>query len=149
MKRTLMLAVIIVSALALTACAGDDAVTTGGLAITGIWVRPSPMTAGNGAAYMVIDNKGGEPDALIGAEADFCDTVEIHETSMMEGDMMQMQPVERIEIPAGGSATLEPGGYHVMLIGINESLDPGDTVTLTLIFEKAGAVQVQAEVREE
>ncbi|NDJ54944.1 MAG: copper chaperone PCu(A)C, partial [Chloroflexi bacterium] len=48
-----------------------------------------------------------------------------------------------------GSATLEPGGYHIMLIGIDETLEPGDTVTLTLVFENAGEFEIEAEVREQ
>jgi copper(I)-binding protein len=106
------------------------------------------MMAGNGAAYMVIRNTGGADDALIGAASDVADMVELHETTM-EGSMAGMHPVEAIPVPAGGSVSLEPGGYHVMLIGLKEELQVGQTITLTLTFEKAGQITVQAEVREE
>lgn len=100
----------------------------------------------NGAAYMSIMNEGGSDDTLISAETDVAEVVELHETTMDENDMMQMSPVENILIPAGGSATLEPGGKHVMLIGIQEGLAVGDTFDLTLNFEQSGSQTVQVEV---
>ena len=59
-----------------------------------------------------------------------------------------MQPVARLEIPAGGSVELKPGSYHIMLIGLKQDLKAGDTIEITLTFEKAGEVKVTAEVRE-
>ena len=64
------------------------------------------------------------------------------------GGMMGMQPVARVEIPAGGSLQLKPGSYHVMLIGLVKDLKAGDTIDLTLKFERAGAITVKAQVRE-
>jgi copper(I)-binding protein len=61
--------------------------------------------------------------------------------------MMGMVPVSRIEVPAGGSAELKPGGYHLMLIDLVADLKVGDTIELTLTFEKAGKITVKAEVR--
>lgn len=61
--------------------------------------------------------------------------------------MTGMQPVDRIEIPAGGTVRLEPGGYHLMLMDLTEMPAVGSTVELTLTFETAGDVVVQAEVR--
>jgi hypothetical protein len=63
------------------------------------------------------------------------------------GDMMGMEPVARLEIPAGGTVQLAPGGYHIMLIGLTKDLNVGDTVQVTLKFEKAGDVTVTAQVR--
>ena len=63
------------------------------------------------------------------------------------GEMMGMQPVARLEIPAGGTVQLAPGGYHIMLIGLTKDLNVGDTVQVTLKFEKAGDVTVTAQVR--
>lgn len=147
MKRKLLVVLALLAVLALAAC--DQASVEEGLAVEDAWVRPSPMAQGNGAGYMVITNNTGQDDALLGAGADFAETVEIHETVAMEGDMMGMQPVERIDIPAGESVSLEPGGYHVMFIGVAEALREGDTVTLTLNFENAGEISIEAPVREE
>jgi copper(I)-binding protein len=66
---------------------------------------------------------------------------------MGEG-MMGMRPIARLEIPAGGSVELKPGGYHVMLIDLNQELKAGDKIEITLKFEKAGEIKVTAEVRE-
>jgi hypothetical protein len=67
----------------------------------------------------------------------------------MEGDVMRMQMlVEGLEIPARDEVVLEPGGYHVMLIGVKQDLEVGDTFELTLAFQKTGQVTVQPEVRQ-
>jgi copper(I)-binding protein len=66
----------------------------------------------------------------------------------MGGGMMSMQPVEAIEVPANGSVALEPGGFHIMLLDVKKVLAVGDTIEVTLTFEKAGEVQTTAEVRE-
>jgi copper(I)-binding protein len=145
--RKLLVVLALLAALALAAC-GQGSVEEG-LAVEDAWVRPSPMAQGNGAGYMVITNNTGQDDALLGAGADFAESVEIHETVAMEDDMMAMHHVERIDIPAGESVSLEPGGYHVMLIGVTEALREGDTVTLTLNFENAGEMTIEAPVREE
>ena len=74
--------------------------------------------------------------------------MEIHETTM-DGDVMHMQQVSGgIEIPANGQVELKPGGLHVMLIGLTRDLNPGETFPVTLQFENAGAVTVEAEVRQ-
>ena len=102
----------------------------------------------NGAAYMTIMNEGGSDDILLNADSDVAEAVELHETTIGENDVMQMRPVENIAVPAGGSATLEPGGKHVMLMGLQEGLVVGDTFDLTLNFEKSGPQTVQVEVTE-
>lgn len=63
------------------------------------------------------------------------------------GDMMQMKQVDSIAVPAGGTAELKPGGYHVMLMELADKLDEGSTVELTLKFKNAGEIKVSAEVR--
>lgn len=104
--------------------------------------------AGNGAVYMIIANQGSEPERLIGANADVANAVEIHETTM-EGDVMRMQQLTGgLEIPAGTEVTLEPGGYHVMLIGLNRDLAIGDRFPLALQFAESGEMVVEAEVRQ-
>lgn len=101
---------------------------------------------GTSAAYLTISNAGGSADALIGAASDVADTVELH-TMTMEGDVMRMSPVEKVDIPANGTVELKPGGLHVMLIGLRRDLVDGEVVKLTLTFQNAGAVEVEAPVR--
>ncbi len=105
----------------------------------------SKMTA-NGAAYMLIANQGETNDKLLGVTSDVAQFVEVHKTEMQDG-VMRMQQVEFIEIPAKSQVELKPGGYHVMLIGLNRDLVPGDKIQLLLNFEKAGDISVEAEVR--
>jgi periplasmic copper chaperone A len=105
------------------------------------------MSGGRSAAYMQIRNGSGTADRLVRASSDVATTVEIHNV-IMENDVAQMRPVEAIDVPANGSVELRPGGYHVMLLGLTRDLTPGETVRLTLTFERAGDVQVDAPVRE-
>jgi hypothetical protein len=115
--------------------------------VEGAWVRP-PIGADRPAAgYMTIRNPGNVADALVAVSSPVAMSCEIHETSMDSSGMAGMHPIERLEIPAGGSVSLEPGGFHLMLMETQE-LTEGDTVELRLEFEKAGTVVVQAEVRE-
>lgn len=116
------------------------------IAVTDAWVRPPMGPDRPAAGYLVITSTGGA-DALIGASSPSAMTVEIHETTAGESGMTGMRPVERIEIPAGGSATLAPGGYHLMLMQPKADIVLGATVELHLEFEGAGEVVVQAEVR--
>lgn len=108
----------------------------------------SPVAGGSaGAAYLTIVNAGGAPDALVSARSDVCERVEIH-TASMEGGVMRMSPLPRLEIPAGGRVELRPGGLHLMLMGLKQDLRPGERFSLTLVFQRSGAVQVEVEVRE-
>lgn len=102
---------------------------------------------GTGAAFMRIQNGGTEDDVLLGGETDVANVVEVHEMAEAEG-VMEMRPLsDGLSIPAGGEETLEPGGYHIMLIGLREDLTNGKTFDLTLRFEKAGDVTVPVTVR--
>ena len=91
--------------------------------------------------------RGRGADHLIGGSTDVADVVEIHEM-FEENDVMVMRPVAGgIEVPAGGLVTLEPGGYHVMLIGLTRDLTDGMIFDLTLTFEQAGDVVVPVTVQ--
>lgn len=117
------------------------------LAVTEPWARISPMSAGNGAVYLNLVNQGGSADVLLSAESDAAEAVELHETKMGENEVMQMSPVARIEVPAGGSVSLEPGGKHIMLINLKQELAADQTIVVTLNFEKSDPVTVEAVVR--
>jgi hypothetical protein len=115
--------------------------------ISDAWVRPPMGPDRPAAGYMTIANPGGAADALVSVSSPIATSVEIHETTPDASGMMAMHPVDSIDIPAGGSATLEPGGYHLMLMGVTQMPAVGETVELTLTFQKAGDVVVQAEVK--
>ena len=96
---------------------------------------------------MVIANNGGASDKLVSASTDAAGVVEIHTVEMTDG-VMQMRPLtDGLEIPANGSVTLEPGGFHIMLMDLQESLVDGETVTLTLTFESGKEIVTDAEIR--
>jgi periplasmic copper chaperone A len=118
-----------------------------GPTIADAWVRP-PMGADRPAAgYMTITG-GSEADALLAASSPVSMDVQVHET-MESADGMGMQEVERIDIAAGATVMLEPGGYHIMfMMPDTEQLVVGETVEITLTFENAGDIVVSAEVRE-
>jgi copper(I)-binding protein len=103
-------------------------------------------SGGTSAAYLTIANSGGTADALLKAESDVANTVELH-TMTMENNVMKMFPVEKIDIPANGKAELKPGGFHVMLIGLRHDLKEGEVVKLTLTFQNSGKIEVEAPVR--
>jgi copper(I)-binding protein len=123
---------------------GDHAATTA----TG--TAMDSMAAGGGvtsAAYMVIVNTGSAPDQLLNVTTEAAGVAELHHV-LMENNVAQMRPVQAVEVPAGGQIELKPGGYHVMLADVKRTLRPSDVVPLTLTFQNAGEVQVNAEVRE-
>jgi hypothetical protein len=127
---------------------GSSEVMTGTAEMSGTMTMDASAAASGGtsAAYMVIANTGGTADAVIKAESDVADNVELH-TMTMEGDVMKMSPVEKIDVPANGKAELKPGGFHVMLIGLRHDLKEGEVVKITLTFQNSGKVEVEAPVR--
>ncbi len=145
LMKMVFIVVLIAAMMATVGCRGGQGPA---LTVENPWVRATVMADANSAAYMTIRNTGREADALIGATTSVSRMTELHEM-IMEGDVMRMRPIagQRIEIPAGGQVELKPGGLHVMLLGLNQTLEPGTTVELTLRFEKAGELKVQAEVR--
>lgn len=141
LTRTVTTGLLGALSLLLAACSG----AAGGSEISVSDARVPVPAGANGAVYMTLTNDGDAADRLIGVTTDIAEVVELHESSM-EGGSMSMQQVEGVDVPAGGEALLEPGGLHVMLIGVTEDLVEGDTVDLTLEFENAGEQPVSAEV---
>jgi periplasmic copper chaperone A len=99
----------------------------------------------NSAAYFTIVNDGGVADTLIGASTDVAKSADMHQTKV-ENNVAQMMPVAKVEIPAHSTLEFKPGGYHLMLMGLTKDLAAGQTVKLTLQFEKSGSITVDATV---
>ncbi|MFN0043284.1 MAG: copper chaperone PCu(A)C [Alphaproteobacteria bacterium] len=116
----------------------------GELRIAHPWARAT--TIDRTAAYLQISNVGSEGDRLLGAEAEIAERVELHMTKTESG-VARMLPVDAIAVPARKTIALEPGGYHIMLVGLKRKLAANDTVPLTLVFERAGKVAVQLAVQ--
>jgi copper(I)-binding protein len=100
------------------------------------------------AAYFVIVNDGNEADTLVGVSSNAAGQAEMHQTKV-ENDIAQMIPVPQLAVPAHGKVEFAPGGYHVMLVGLTRDLNVGDTIQLTLQFEKSGAITVDVPVKAE
>lgn len=135
-------------ALVVVSCGGSDAVK-----ITDPWARTSATMQDAGAVYMTITG-GSEADRLIGVAVDtsIAAMAELHQTVMTQAadgtDVMKMEAIESLAIPASQEVTLEPGGYHIMLMRLVNPLVTGNTFDVTLTFENAGDVVVQVQVRE-
>jgi copper(I)-binding protein/uncharacterized protein YcnI len=128
---------------AAAAALAKPAATVGDIAIAAPFARATPVKVGG--AFMLLKNGGKADDKLVKAASPVAEHVEIHE-HVMEGGAMRMRPVDGVSVPAGGTAELQPGGYHVMLIGLKHPLKEGDHFPLTLTFEKAGTVTIQVPV---
>lgn len=128
------------------ACGAATKSASPDLDVEGAWVRVA--TAGtNSAAYLTVHNSGRAPDRLLGGSADFATATELHRTTIDEAGMALMGRVEGLDLAAGATVTLEPGSYHLMLMGVTRSLTEGETVDIILEFETLGPVTVKAEVR--
>jgi periplasmic copper chaperone A len=113
----------------------------GPLSITDLWTRATPPGARTAGGFLVIENSGTEADRLTGATSPAAARVEIHEMRMEGGTMIMRPAPDGIDIPAGGTVTLAPGGLHIMFMDLKESFTEGDKVSVTLDFEKAGEVE--------
>jgi copper(I)-binding protein len=166
MRRILLIVLATVIGTAGCAASGMQSESKGTLRLENAWARRAPAMAagaagghaaggghgatqggsGNGAVYVTIVNDGGSADALVSASTDAASVVELHEV-VHEGGVMKMRPLPRFAVPAGGRLEMKPGGYHIMLLGLKRDLKPGDTVSVTLTFDKAGRKSVDAPVR--
>lgn len=126
----------------LVACAPAG---SGQLQVSDIWARPG-LAGGTSAVYFVITNETAGTDTLLSASSDVASAVELHMTSMQDGNM-QMMHQQEVMVQAG-KTEFQPGGLHVMLIGLNQDLNPGDTFSLTLDFATAGAIPLEVTVSE-
>jgi periplasmic copper chaperone A len=129
---------------AITASSAHE-VTVKGVTVAHPWARATPGGATVGAAFMEIRTEAGVTDTLVSATSPVAGRVEVH-THTMEGDVMKMRRLEALQLKAGDSRVLKPMGDHVMLFDLKKPLKEGETVTLTLTFAKAGAIEVQGTV---
>ena len=117
----------------------------GDISIENPWARATPPGAANAAIYFKLNNTGQSDDQLLSASSESADRAGLH-THIHKDGMMQMTPVDMIEIPAGGEAVLKPHGDHVMLIGIRKPLQEGDNVPLELVFKRGGKMRLNIPV---
>lgn len=165
-SMVLLVALLLAACGTTTSSSTVETVTYGPIRVVDAWARATPagmaamadttatadshggmdMGGLNSAIYFTIKNAEAA-DRLLKVESDVAGTVELHTVTNNNG-VMEMRPVEGIDVPANGEAQLKPGGFHVMLLDLKAPLKVGDTVHATLQFEKAGPITIEAEVRE-
>ena len=121
--------------------AAVHAAPPGALKAEQAWARPTGAGQQAGGAYVILHNGGATADRLLGGSTPAAERVEVHEMRM-DGSVMRMRELAALELPAGKSTRLEPGGLHLMLMGLKAPLKVGDQVPLKLRFEKAGEIGV-------
>jgi copper(I)-binding protein len=132
------------AALILLLAAAGAMAQTADIQIKDAWARATPGAAQTAAAYVTIVSAAG--DRLTAASTPVAQKAELH-TMTMDGSVMKMRQVDDIDLPAGKTVTLKPGGYHIMLTGLTQPLTEGQTFPLTLTFEKAGTREVTVAVQ--
>jgi copper(I)-binding protein len=137
--RIALLASLALAGWPLAASAADP-----GLTIENPWARPAAIGQ-MGVIYLTVKDTGA-PDQLIGVKTPLADDAQLHESKMV-GGVMEMRPVQAAPVAPGQPLVLGPGGYHIMLMGLKKPLKEGDTVPVTLLFQKAGAVAATATVQ--
>jgi len=106
------------------------------------WMRATPPGAKVAGGFMTLTNKGASPDRLVGAASPVAERVELH-VHVHEAGMMKMKQVAGFDVPANGKYVLKPGGGHLMFIDIKRPIKEGETIPVTLKFEKAGEVKAE------
>jgi len=134
-------AILVLAAEQTTASAAQASIKASALTIETPWLRATPNGASVAGGYVTIKNAGNEPDRLVGASLAAAAQGEMHEMKM-DGDVMRMHAVEGIDIASGGALTLKPGGFHLMFKGLSAGLKEGESVKGSLLFARAGKVEV-------
>jgi copper(I)-binding protein len=125
------------------ACGGEAS-----LDVAEAWARPA--LGPNGAVYLTVE--GGDADTAlngVSASSEIAALVEIHQTVLRDDGTMAMTRITDVEVPAGSTVMMVPGGMHVMLVDLAEPLELGDTFDMTLTFDNGTELTTMVEVREE
>jgi copper(I)-binding protein len=144
--KPVLSALLLVAALAggLPCLAADYKI--GAIEIGQPWSRATAPTAPAAGGYLTLTNKGTVPDRLVGVQSPAAGQVEIHEMAM-EGSVMRMRALDNgVALPPGQTVELKPGGFHVMFMGLKAPFVKDTKVPATLVFEKAGRIDVEFEV---
>ena len=154
--RRLTIAALALVPLTLTACAAGDAPpadtapasadsTSDGLAFTAPWAKAADGMSG---VFGTLENGTDAEVTLTDAESPRADLVELHETTMVDGQMIMREIDGGFTIPAGGTFELAPGEDHIMLMELDSELLPGEVLPLTLTFSNGETLSFDIDVRE-
>lgn len=143
MKKRPILAL---AAALLTNVALADDYRVGAIQVDHAHARPTVAGQSSGAAYLSIENKGSSSDKLLTVSSPVAKSAEVHNT-VMDGNIMRMREVSQLELQPAARVVMTSGdGYHIMLVGLKKALVPGEKVPLSLRFEKAGKLDIEAVV---
>jgi copper(I)-binding protein len=138
MKKTFIL--LILGVLALSGCVAGD------IEAHAPWARPA-FQGENSAVYLTLHNHSRQADELIGASSDVAEAVQIHLSQVDANGVMQMIHQESVALEAGGEAVFQPGGLHIMLIGLKRDLKVGEHFTVVLHFQKHADIRMDVTVQ--
>lgn len=117
-----------------------------GITVVHPWARATPTASRNGAVYFEIKATGASRgDRLVGGKSTAAERIEIH-NHVIEKGIAKMRRVDGVAVRAGKSIILNPHGFHVMLIGLRSPLKEGEILPLTLVFERAGEITIEATI---
>jgi len=119
----------------------------GQLTVSNAWSRPTPPSAAVAAVYFSVSNLGSKADRLVAVSSPIAANAEMHESRSARG-IIEMREVTSLLCPAGATVNSEPGGLHVMLIGLHHPLIAGAAFPLSLRFLEAGVLTLQVPVRD-
>ena len=144
MKTAHLFTYAIFFSLTATVAIADD-FKTGNIIISDPMIR---LTISNrpAAGFMVINNAGNTQDRIISATSPAAQRIELHTHTMKDG-IMRMRPVKGVDIPAKSQVAFKSGGYHMMVFGLKPTVKPGDKISITVFFEKTGALEIKAPVK--
>ncbi|WP_417670701.1 copper chaperone PCu(A)C [Roseibium sp.] len=131
--------------LAATSSFASD-VVKGDITISKTWTRATPPKAMAGGGFAEITNNGSQDDRLVAASSPAAGRVELHEMAVTDGVMKMREMENGIPVAAGETVSLKPGGLHIMFMKLNAPFRRGETVPVTLTFEKAGNVDIELNV---
>jgi copper(I)-binding protein len=131
--------------LAFVASAHAETARVGDIVIEQAWARATTPSAKTGATYLAVRNTGSEPDSILSMETPVAGQAVAHQTRL-EGDVSRMSEAGPLSVPLGGALEMKPGGTHIMLMDLKGGLKVGQQFPLTIIFEKAGKVEVPVKV---
>ena len=125
---------------------GGTAVSNGVVRVSDVTVRSAPA-GGVSALFFDVENPTGAADTLVGARTGAAEQVEVHRTTTGPDGLRGMEEVPGVAVPPGGAVAFEPGGLHVMLVGLRRDLADGDTVYVDLDFARGPSLTLPAPVR--
>jgi copper(I)-binding protein len=143
MMRVFLFTAAVLAAFGMSTSGAPVAKAADRMAVERAWTRATPPSAKTASAYLVLRNVGSSDDRLLRIDSQVAETIEVHSMTM-DGGIMRMRRLDApLTVPAGGEVRLDPGGLHLMMMGLKTPLREGERIKLDLVFERAGRVAVE------